>query len=168
MDDIRRILKAGIEKVVLNTAAIENPQLVRQAADEFGSQAVVVSMDVKRKLLGRYEVFGRGGARATGLNPVEHAQKMEQAGAGEIFLTAIDRDGTMEGYDLDLISKVASQVRVPVIAAGGAGKMQHFTEALRQGADAVAAGAMFVFHGPHRAVLITYPPRRELEAALQR
>lgn len=166
MDDIRRILKAGIEKVVLNTAAITTPDLVRQAADEFGSQAVVASIDVKRKLLGRYEVFARGGTEATGLNPVEQAQKMEQYGAGEIFLSAIDRDGTMEGYDLELLAKVSSRVSVPVIAAGGAGKVQHFTEAVRHGADAVAAGAMFVFHGPHRAVLITYPGRPDLERAL--
>lgn len=166
LDDIRRILKAGIEKVVLNTAAIENPALVRQAADEFGSQAVVVSIDARRKLLGRYEVFARGGAKATGLNPVEQAQKMAEAGAGEIFLMAIDRDGTMEGYDLDLIGKVAAKVSVPVIAAGGAGKVEHFTEAVRHGADAVAAGAMFVFHGPHRAVLITYPAAQQLQAAL--
>jgi len=166
MDDIRRILKAGIEKVVLNTAAIENPELVRQAADEFGSQAVVVSIDAKRKLLGRYEVFARGGTQATGLHPVDQAQKMEQCGAGEIFLTAIDRDGTMDGYDLELVSRVASKVHVPVIAAGGAGKVADFGEAVRQGASAVAAGAMFVFHGPHRAVLITYPGRAELERAL--
>lgn len=166
MDDIRRILKAGIEKVVLNTAAIDNPQLVRQAADEFGSQAVVVSIDARRKLLGRYEVVARGATQGTGLHPVEQAQKMEQCGAGEIFLTAVDRDGTMEGYDLELLQRVASKVHVPVIAAGGAGKVQDFGDAVRHGASAVSAGAMFVFHGPHRAVLITYPGRAELEKAL--
>jgi imidazole glycerol-phosphate synthase subunit HisF len=167
MDDIRRILKAGIEKVVLNTAAIEKPELVRRAAEEFGSQAVVVSIDVKRKLLGRYEVFARGGSQATGLHPLDHAQKMEQCGAGEIFLTAMDRDGTMEGYDLELVSKVAAGVHVPVIAAGGAGKVEHFGEAVRHGASAVSAGAMFVFHGPHRAVLITYPTPVQLRAVLE-
>lgn len=166
LEDIRRILKAGIEKVVLNTAAVETPDLVREAAAEFGAQAVVVSIDARRKLLGRYEVFTRGGTKATGLNPVEHAQRMEELGAGEIFLNAIDRDGTMEGYDTDLIAKVSARLSVPVIAAGGAGDVRHFGDAVRNGADAVAAGAMFVFHGPHRAVLITYPRRADLERAL--
>lgn len=167
VEQIRRILGAGVEKVVLNTAASKDPTLVRDAAREFGSQAVVVSIDVKRKLLGRYEVYVEGGTRSTGREPVSYAREMEELGAGEILLTAIDRDGTMKGYDIDLLSKVTSALGIPVIASGGAGSISDFAEASKRGgAAAVAAGAMFVFHGRHRAVLITYPNQAELAAAL--
>lgn len=166
VDGIRRILGAGIEKVVLNSAALHQPDLVSEAAREFGSQAIAVSIDVKRKLFGRYEVYADGGSKATGHDPVVYAKRMQELGAGEILLSSIDRDGTMSGYDLDLISRVAAAVGVPVVASGGAGKVADFAEARQAGAAAVAAGAMFVFHGPHRAVLITYPSQAELSAAL--
>lgn len=167
VEQIRKILGAGIEKVVVNTAALRNPQLVRDAVREFGSQAIVVSIDVKRKLLGRYEVYGDGGTKSTGNEPAAYARQMEDLGAGEILLTAIDRDGTMKGYDIELVAKVTSAVGIPVIASGGAGTIGDFGVASkRAGAAAVAAGAMFVFHGPHRAVLITYPSHAELSAVL--
>jgi len=167
VDDARCILKLGVEKVVFNTATWRAPEVVRDAAREFGSQAVVASIDVRRKMFGRHEVFVECGTRGTGIDPVDYARRMEDAGCGEIYLTSIDRDGTMKGYELDLIASVTAKVGVPVIAAGGAGAVADFGAAIRQGgAAAVAAGAMFVFHGPHRAVLITYPGRAELEAAL--
>lgn len=157
LEDARRILKSGVEKVIFNTAAWKNPEVIRQAVNEFGSQAVVVSIDVKRKLLGRYEVFGECGSSRTGQTPVDFARKMQTLGAGELFLNSIDRDGTMSGYDLELISKTLDSVDIPVIVAGGAGSIADFKAAANVGAKAMAAGAMFVFHGPHRAVLITYP-----------
>lgn len=166
VEHIRQILGTGIEKVVINSAALRYPDLVRDAAREFGSQAIAVSIDVKRRLFGRYEVYGDGGSKATGHEPVAYAKEMQELGAGEILLASIDRDGTMTGYDLELVSRVAAAVGVPVIAAGGAGKVADFAEVKRAGAAAVAAGAMFVFHGPHRAVLITYPSQAELSAAL--
>jgi cyclase len=167
VDDARRILKLGVEKVVFNTTAWRDPAVLEAAAREFGAQAVVASIDVRRRLFGRYEVYVEAGTKATGADPVEYAKRLQALGAGEILLTAIDRDGTMEGYDLELVGKVSSAVDIPVIASGGAGSVGHFRTAVRDaGADAVAAGAMFVFHGPHRAVLITYPSRSELEAEL--
>jgi imidazole glycerol-phosphate synthase subunit HisF len=167
VEQARRILKLGVEKVVLNTAAWRTPHVLSDASREFGAQAVVASMDVRRKLFGRYDVVVEGGKRATGVDPIDYARRMEDAGAGEILVTAVDRDGTMSGYDVELIARVSAAVGVPVIASGGAGSVAHFASALRDGgAAAVAAGAMFVFHGPHRAVLITYPARAELEAAL--
>lgn len=167
VEQVRRILGLGVEKVVINAAALADPKIVRATADEFGSQAIVVSMDVKRKLLGRYEVYGDSGTKSTGHEPVTYARMMADHGAGEILLTAIDRDGTMKGYDIELVSKVASAVSIPVIASGGAGTIADFGVASKQGgAAAVAAGAMFVFHGPHRAVLITYPSHAELSAVL--
>jgi imidazole glycerol-phosphate synthase subunit HisF len=168
VEQIRRILGMGVEKIVLNTTALRDPQLLRESVREFGSQAVVVSIDVKRKLLGRYEVYAEGGTKPTGRDPAAYARQVEDLGAGEILLTAIDRDGTMKGYDLELISKVASVLGIPVIASGGAGSIADFGSASKQaGAAAVAAGAMFVFHGPHRAVLITYPNQAELAAVLE-
>jgi len=167
MDEIRKVLSAGIEKVVINTAALMNPKFVRDAVKEFGSQAIVVSVDVKRTWRGRYEVYGDGGVRPTGHEPVLFARQMQDLGAGEILLTAIDRDGTMKGYDIELIARVTSTLSIPVIACGGAGAIADFGQAAEQGgAAAVAAGAMFVFHGRHRAVLITYPSQAELAAVL--
>lgn len=163
IDNIQQILATGVEKVVLNSAAIENPVLIRSAAEMFGSQSIVVSMDVKRNMNGMYEVFSDGGSIRTNLDPETHARNVVSHGAGEILINAIGKDGTMQGYDLALIQRVASAVPVPVIACGGAGNTDHFIDAVYAGASAVAAGSMFVFHGRHRAVLISYPDRIELD-----
>lgn len=164
LEDARAVLSLGVEKVVLNTAAAAQPDLVSAIAAEFGAQAVVVSIDARRKLFGGYECVTAGGTRKTGLDAVELAERMVQAGAGELFVTAVDRDGTMSGYDTALIASVAQAVNVPVIAAGGAGSVADLKSALTQGqASAAAAGAFFVFTGPHRAVLITYPGKAELK-----
>jgi cyclase len=166
VDEARRILKLGVEKVIFNTTAWLSPQVLKDASREFGAQAIVASMDVRRKLLGREEVVVEAGTRGTGIDPVAYARRMQDAGAGEILLTSVDRDGTLSGYDLDLVGKITSAVGIPVIASGGAASVRDFIAATARGATAVAAGAMFVFHGPHRAVLITYPPRAELERDL--
>lgn len=167
VEQARKILKLGVEKVIFNTTAWKDPSVLRDASNEFGAQAVVVSIDVRRKIFGRYEVVTSAGSESTGTDPVAYAKRMEEAGAGEILLTSIDRDGTMKGYDNDLLSKVSAAVGVPVVACGGAGTIDHFAEAVKVGgASAVAAGSMFVFHGPHRAVLITYPSQQQLAAKL--
>lgn len=163
IDQIRILLRLGIEKVILNTALNRDPNFVREAVATFGSQAIAASIDVRRKLFGRYEVMTLAGNETTGLNAVEAALQAEQLGVGEILLTSIDAEGSMEGYDIDLLSKVSRAVGVPVIASGGAGKLEDFRIAVHQGhASAVAAGSMFVFYGPHRAVLITYPEYSKL------
>ncbi|MHB8893775.1 MAG: AglZ/HisF2 family acetamidino modification protein [Candidatus Geothermincolia bacterium] len=163
---MQRIFRLGVEKVCLNTSATESRGLVREASSRFGSQSVMVSIDAKQNWRGRYEVVTAGGRRATGLDPVAHAVEMQREGAGELLLTAVDRDGTQQGYDIELIRKVSSAVNIPVIAAGGAGKLEDFAEAINAGASAVAAGAFLVFHGKHRAVLISYPTVADLEQAL--
>ena len=145
LDDFREILKAGADKVSVNTAAVENPDLIAKAAAMFGAQAVVVAIDVRKDAKGKYEVYTHGGKTATGLDPVAWAKKAAGAGAGEILLTAIDREGTMEGYDIALIKSVADAISIPLIAHGGAGTRQHFVEALREG-HASAAAAASVFH----------------------
>lgn len=167
VEQARRILRLGVEKVIFNKAAWAAPQVLRDASRAFGSQAVVASIDARRKLFGRFEVVVDGGTRGTGIDPADQARRMEDAGAGEILLNSIDRDGTMKGYETELIAKVSGAVGIPVIAAGGAGSVDDFRAAIQDGGcAAVSAGAMFVFHGPHRAVLITYPARAELEALL--
>jgi cyclase len=168
VDEIKRLLKAGFEKVAINSAMHDNPRLIEQAAKVFGSQAVVASVDVKKGFMGKYTVVSHSGRRKHGSDPAVWAQAVERAGAGEILLTSVDRDGTREGYDTELVRKVTSAVRIPVVASGGAGRLQHFAEAIDAGASACAAGSLFVFHGPHRAVLITYPERAELTKWLAR
>jgi len=167
LEDARQVLALGIEKIVVNTVALRQPQVVAEIAREFGAQAVVASIDAKKKMLGGYEVMAAGGTQRTGLKPADHARRMVEVGAGEIFLNSVDRDGTQSGYDLKLVREVADAVSVPVIACGGAGTLEHFAQAVSEGhASAVAAGSMFVFHGRHRAVLISYPSRSELERTL--
>jgi cyclase len=167
LDDVKTLLSLGIEKVILNTVAVENPAFVTEVADYAGSQAVVVSMDVKKGFLGKYEVVTHSGKTGAGLDPVRHALEMEKRGAGELFVNSIDRDGTMQGYDLDLVRRVADAVNIPMVACGGAGNIQHLAEAIQQGgASAAAAGSMFVFQGPLRGVLISYPSQEELRRVL--
>lgn len=163
IEDMKTLFQLGIEKVALNTAACENLALVRQAADIFGSQSVVVSIDVKKNWFGKYEVLTRSGRKRTGIEPISYAKRMQSAGAGELFLNSIDRDGTMQGYDLPLIQQVAAAVNIPVVACGGAGNLSDFARAVQQaGASAAAAGSFFVYKGPHRAVLISYPDQAVL------
>jgi cyclase len=165
VEEMRALFARGVEKVAVNTRAVETPELLRAAADAFGSQSIVVGIDVKRSWLGRRQVVTQAGRRGTGLDPVEHARRVEALGAGEILLTCVERDGTMDGYDLDLIRSVTSAVSIPVIAAGGAGRLEDLGAAVREGgAAAAAAGSLFVFQGRNRAVLVNYPEPAELRS----
>lgn len=163
-EDAARVFACGVEKVVLNTAAFDDPSLVPELAARFGSQSVVVSLDVRRNWLGRPRVFVQGAARSTGLDPVTAARRMEAAGAGELILHDVDREGTARGYDCRLVRSVAREVSVPVIALGGAAGTGDLVRAVREGgASAAMAGSVFVFQGPHRGILIQYPEAGELE-----
>lgn len=149
IEDVRRLLKAGADKVSINTAAVKNPEFVKEAARIFGSQCIVVAIDAKRKKINGelfFEVYTHGGRNATGIDAVYWAKKMEEYGAGEILLTSMDRDGTKEGYDIELTKAISEKVSVPVIASGGAGSLEHFYAALTEGkADAVLAASLFHF-----------------------
>ena len=148
-DDIRRLLLAGADKVCINTAAVTRPEFVSEAADKFGSQCIVVSIDAKTSKSGRYEVFTHGGRKPTGLDAVEWARRMTGYGAGEILLTSMDRDGTKRGFNIPLTRAVADAVGVPVIASGGVGGLDHLVEGIRDGhASAVLAASIFHF-GTH-------------------
>jgi len=161
--DIKQILNSGAEKVVINTSVFENPGFIKEAADVFGSSTIVVCIDVKKKFLGGYLVYTKEGLKNTGENPVEYAKLVEEMGAGEIIIQSIDKDGTMEGYDINLIRMVSENVAIPVVALGGAGSISHFKDAIDKGlASAIAAGSMFVYHGARKGVLINYPDEREL------
>ncbi len=145
VEDVRRLLNAGADKVSINTAAVQNPQLVGEASAIVGCQCIVVAIDAKRSG-SSWEVFTHGGRKPTGLNAIEWAKRMEKAGAGEILLTSMDRDGTREGFDLALTRAVSDAVGVPVVASGGVGEKAHFAEGVTQGgADAVLAASVFHF-----------------------
>jgi len=166
IEQARRLFSIGVEKVLINSAAIDDPTLMTRIADEYGSQAVIAGIDVKKDWLGRPRVFTRAGSHNTGRTPREHADAVVSHGAGEILLTSIDRDGTMSGYDVAMIRELSAAVPVPLVACGGAGTIAHLGEAIAAGASAVAAGSLFVFAGPRRAVLINYPSPAELKTAL--
>lgn len=167
VEEARRIIRLGVEKVAINSAAAADVSLVTRVADAFGAQAVVASVDVRKKIFGGYRVYSHGGRRPLSTSVVEWVHRLEQAGAGEILVTAIDRDGMMNGYDVDLVRLVSSAVRVPVIAAGGAGTVSDMGEVVgKGGASAAAVGSLAVYQGRNRAVLINFPTPAQLKAVM--
>ena len=165
LKQIEALFRLGVEKVALNTSLFVNPNLVSEAAKIFGSQSIVASIDVKKGIFGSYSVRVVSGSKDTKCNPIQYANRAEELGVGEILLTSIDRDGMMNGYDYELIEKVSSVVNIPVIVNGGAGNLADCVKAIHSGASAAAAGSLFVYYGPLRAVLINYPTQKELNVA---
>lgn len=166
VDDAKRLFALGVEKVSLNTAVFDNPALVTELAKEFGSQSIVGAMDVKKPWLSSNKVY-RLGKTNTKRSPVEHAQYLEHLGVGEILLTAIDQEGTFQGYDLELTQQVVDAVSVPVITSGGAGDVEHLRQGVKEaGASAVGVGSMVVYQNPSRSVLIRFPERKLLDDIL--
>jgi len=145
IEDFSTLLKCGADKVSINSSAISNPELISQASNKFGSQAVVVAIDVKKKSSSNYEVFAKGGSYPTGINALDWALEAQNRGAGEILLTSMDKDGTKSGYDLEIIKLISSKINIPLIASGGVGKIEHFADGLRSGASAVLAASIFHF-----------------------
>jgi len=167
IDQMRRLYRMGVEKISLNTAAFNNRRLVEESCAIFGSSSVIAAIDVKKTFLGKNEVYIAGGKINTKEDPIRYAEQLAKLGVGEIFINSIDRDGTMAGYDVEFLKKLGNAVDTPLIACGGAGNLNHMHEAVTQARiPALAAGSMFVFHGKHRAVLINYPNRAELESKL--
>lgn len=168
VQQIERIISLGVEKVAMSAAVVQRPELIREAAARVGSQSIVVVMDVKQKgTAGTYKVHTHNGLRATELDAVAFARKVEELGAGEVVVNSIDRDGVMKGYDLMLAARIREAVSLPLTLLGGAGSLKHLAEAIRTfGTIGVAAGSLFVFKGVYRAVLITYPNRAEKDALI--
>ncbi|HUR92449.1 MAG TPA: AglZ/HisF2 family acetamidino modification protein [Gemmatimonadaceae bacterium] len=163
VEQARQLFALGVEKVCLQTAVLNDVSLVTKIAEQFGEQAVLASVDVKRKLFGRMQLYAAASRKILPGPWLDHVRRLVAAGAGEILLNAVDRDGTMEGPDLELIREASHAIAVPLVAVGGVGSLADVRAAVDAGASAVAAGAFFVLHGPHRAVLVTYPDPTELQ-----
>ena len=165
--DIGRIFAIGFEKIVINSFAITDPDFITCLADKFGSQSIIGSIDAKKNLWGRYEVFTHGGSRKAGKNPIDWALELERLGVGELLVTSMDQDGTWNGYDIKLVESVTSKVHVPVIANGGAGTVHHIGDVVKKGgASAVALGSMVVFQGKDLGVLVNFPDTKQLKSQL--
>jgi len=162
LEDIQKIINAGAEKVVINSAALKNPNFISEASNTFGRSTIAVCMDVNKNIFGKSKVFALAGSKAYDYTPIEFAKLMQDKGAGEIIVQSVALDGTMNGYDYDLILSVSIAVNIPVIALGGAGKMEHLKQAFQQSfANGLAAGSLFVYQGSKKGVLINYPELNE-------
>ena len=163
LSQIRKIISAGAEKVIIGTYAVMNPNFVKQASAEFGSSTITVCIDVKKKLFGKQQVWSLNGTKPSGLEPLQFARLMEKKGAGEIIIQSIENDGRMNGYDLNLIKRISENVNIPTIAMGGAGTLEDLKRAHTEAfATGVAAGSLFVYYGENKGVLINYPEKQEI------
>jgi cyclase len=163
LSQVKQIMFSGAEKVILNHIALMKHHFVKNVAEHIGSSSTVVSIDVKKNFWGKYKVYQHMNGRVLEKDPIEHAQEMESLGAGELFINSVDLDGTMKGYDLKLMEMICSKVSVPVVACGGAGKLADIKNLFNSCNADSAAGSLFVFHGKHKAVLINYPGKEDLE-----
>lgn len=162
VEQAQKIFGLGIEKIALSSALIQKPELVSEIAERVGSQSVIVVLDIKKKLLGGYEVYTHNGKKSTGINPIKFAKELERLGAGEIIINSIDQDGMMNGFDLSLIDKIAETISIPMTVLGGAGSISDIKKVIdKHRVIGVAAGSLFVFKGIYKAVLINYPSREE-------
>ncbi|WP_295234437.1 AglZ/HisF2 family acetamidino modification protein [Sediminibacterium sp.] len=167
IESIRKILKLGIEKVSLNASAINSLDFIKSAVTTFGSSTIVISIDIKKSLLGKPLVFDHRTGKTLNKDLFDYIHELEKCGVGELLINSVDKDGTMSGYDIVLIEKISRQVNIPVIVCGGASNLSDFKSAIKVGASAVGAGSLFVFHGKHKAVLITYPNTEELSELIK-
>lgn len=167
MEQVKQIFQIGIEKVILNSVLLEDLSLLKSASENFGSQSIVATVDIKKNLFGKYKVYNSAKQKNSDLDIKKYLQSLEENGAGEIYISSVDKDGTFEGYDIELMKDISKDIKVPVIINGGAKDIGDFSRAIKEcGVSAVSAGSMFVFNGPHKAVLITYPEYEKLEEEL--
>lgn len=166
-DQIKKILSIGFEKVVINTQAVQNPNLIRESANHFGNQSIIGSIDVKKDFFGKKKVVIKGASKFTKLNPVDWAIELENLGVGELLVTSVDNEGTWQGFDYNLLREIADKVSVPVIANGGAGNIDHIEKAVKNSnVSAISLGSMVVYQKKGYGVLINFPDRNELEKRL--
>ncbi len=166
IEDAKKLFSLGVEKIAINSSALNNPHLITELAHRFGSQSIVVSIDITKKMFGQKVIFSHSKQKILSLDPVTYARDIQDKGAGEILLTATYQDGTFAGYDLELISQITHAVTIPVIACGGAGTLQDIAHAIKAGATAAALGSMVVYQGKNRAVLTNFPARQALESVI--
>jgi len=168
INDINNAIKGGAEKVIINSELYSNKLLIKQASNKFGSQSIIVSIDIKTNIFGQRIIYSHSGQKKQKISLEEFVKDVQRLGAGEIMINSINKDGTMKGYDIELIKFVSDAVSIPVIACGGAGKLTDFSDAYNKGnASAVAAGSIFVYHGSRNAILINYPDSNELRFTFQ-
>ena len=163
LDEVKKLFYVGLEKVIINSGIYTNPKIIEESVKIFGSQSIVGVLDIRKNFWGKYETFINGGKLNINQDPFERAKLMEKMGIGELFINCINLDGTMKGYDLNLLKKISENISIPVIICGGAGENLHFKQAFEKGATAAAAGSKFVFYGKHKAVLINYPSKQEIK-----
>lgn len=169
VEQAQRIFGLGIEKIAMSSAVIKNPELISEIAERVGSQSVIVVLDIKKKLLGGYEVYTHNGKKSTGINPIRFIEEVEKLGAGEIIINSIDHDGVMKGYDFNLIDKVREKISLPLTVLGGAGSLEDIGRVIsKHGIIGVAAGSLFVFKGVYKAVLINYPSRADKDQLVKK
>ena len=167
IDQISKLFRIGIEKISLSSNIVANPKLLAESSKEFGSQSIIATVDIKKDFWGKRKVFIFNGKKNTKLDPIEYINYLESLGVGEIVVNSIDNDGMMNGFDLNFLEKVKSNTKVPIVALGGAGSLEHLKEAFQKSkVDAVACGSLFVYQGPLKAVLINYPPYKEFQRFL--
>ena len=166
LDDIKNIINVGIEKVIINTIAYKDTKVLTEAAKIYGNQSIVVSVDVKKSIFGKYNAFMKSGTEKIPAKLEDYLKRIENAGAGEIILTSIDNEGTYKGYDFDLLKEVRNTVNIPIVINGGARGVDDFKDAILSGASAVAAGSRFVYKGSSKGILINYPTQKELKDKL--
>jgi len=167
VNDAQKLFSIGIEKIIVNTLAVEKQSVLTELIEKFGSQSIVVSIDIKKNIFKKNQLYIKSGTVKTKFTPIDFAKRMQDMGVGEILLNSIDRDGMMNGYDLSMIEEMSVTLTVPLIACGGAGKLEDMRRAKLLGASAVSAGSMFVYHGRHKAVLISYPKYEKLCALFE-
>jgi len=167
VEDAQRLFSLGIEKIILNSATVTHPELIKVLVEKFGSQSIALSLDIKKNLWGKYAFYIKSGTQKISYPPIDFALKMESIGIGEIMVNVIDRDGSMKGYDLEFLDTITHQLSIPVVISGGAGSLEDFQQAKAVGASGVGAGSLFVYTGVHRAVLITYPRYEKLCALFE-
>ena len=163
LDEIQKIIEAGAEKVILNTITGENENFIHEAVNEFGSSTIVVCIDIKKKFLGEYKAWIKNGKKKLSYSPIDFAKKMEDLGAGEIIIQSIEKDGTMSGYDIELVQSISQEITIPITALGGAGNLLHIKALLNKAVvNGLAAGSMFIYHGSRKGILINYPSKDEI------
>jgi cyclase len=162
LSQVQKLFSIGIEKIIFNSVIYSNPSLITEVSNIFGNQSVVASIDVKKSFFGKYEVYSNAGTTKVNESLSSIISKIQSLGVGELIINSIDSDGTLKGYDLDLIKLISQSLNIPVVALGGASSLSDFKLAIQAGASAVAAGSFFIFHGKHKAVLISYPNLSEI------
>jgi cyclase len=163
IEDVKRLFSIGIEKVVINTMSITDLTLIEDSSKIFGDQSIVACVDISKNIFGNYTIYNHVSSKSEKISIEDHLISLQNAGIGEIIINSVDLDGTMKGFDIQLIKKVTKFIKVPLVVCGGAGSINDFKQAINAGANAVSAGSLFVYHGPHKAVLINYPSQEELK-----